>query len=56
MRTVAEVAERLNVSTKTVTRWIEEGKISAFRFGKSYRIEEKVLEQFIENSRVNPEE
>jgi len=54
--TVAEVAERLNVSSKTVTRWIEDGKISAFRFGKSYRIEETELEHFIEKSRVNPEE
>ena len=56
MITVAEVAKRLNVTPKTVTRWIEQGKLPAFRFGKNYRIEEEELNKFIEDSKVNPTE
>lgn len=56
MLTVAQVAERLSVTPKTVTRWIEQGKLPALRFGKIYRIEPEKLEKFIEDSKVNPTE
>ena len=51
---VSEVAEQLNVSMRTVTRWIEEGKLPAFKFGKDYRINPDDLNKFIENSKVTP--
>ena len=36
--TVSEVAEWAKVSTKTVYRWIEDGRLEALRFGKhTYR-------------------
>lgn len=53
---VSEVAEQLNVSMRTVTRWIEEGKLPAFKFGKDYRIKSEDLNRFIENSKVTPTE
>ena len=54
MLTVTEVAERLGVSSKTVTRLITEGKLKAYRFGNHYRIEENDLNEFIEQSKVTP--
>lgn len=55
MITVKEVAERLNVTGKTVTRWIEEGKLPAYRFGKDYRIRKEDFEDFIEKAKVQSE-
>ena len=56
MLKVSEVAEMLHVSGKTVTRWIDEGKIEAYRFGKDYRIKQDALDRFLEESRVTPKE
>lgn len=52
---VADVAELLNVSNRTVTRWIEEGKLPAFKFGKDYRIKREDLDKFVTESKVTPE-
>ena len=38
--TVAETAERLNVSTRTVRRFITTGGLPVHRFGRSVRISE----------------
>lgn len=45
--TVDEVAERLNVSTKTVRRWIKTGELPAYRLGRQIRISEKDLRRFL---------
>lgn len=52
MLKVADIGERLNVSTRTVVRWIEEGKLQAYQFGKDYRIEEEDYQMFLEESKV----
>ena len=52
MITVAEVANRLSVSTRTVQRWIDEGKLLAYQFGREYRINEKDFEAFMERSKT----
>jgi excisionase family DNA binding protein len=44
--TIAEVAERLRVSTRTVRRWIEAGDLVAYRFGV-VRIAEADLRAFL---------
>src|SRR5262245_38691830 len=44
--TVDEVAERLNLHVKTVRRFIREGRLSAKRIGKEYRITRAALEEF----------
>ena len=45
--TVAEVAERLGVSTRTIRRWIENLELIAHRFGHAVRISERDLRAFI---------
>jgi excisionase family DNA binding protein len=45
--TVAEVAERLGVSDRTVYRWIANGELVAHRLGGSVRISEADLELFL---------
>ena len=45
--TVAEVAERLRVSTMTVYRLIQRGELAALRIGRSYRIEPSALDAYL---------
>ena len=45
--TVAEVAERLGVSTSTIRRWIENLELVAHRFGRAVRIAECDLKAFL---------
>lgn len=39
--TVAELAERLGVCTRTIRRWIDGGKLHAHRFGRQVRVSEE---------------
>jgi excisionase family DNA binding protein len=45
--TIAEVAERLHVATRTVRRWIKSGDLVAYRFGSVVRIAESDLRAFL---------
>jgi excisionase family DNA binding protein len=45
--TIAEIAERLGVSTRTVRRWIRSGYLVAHRFGGIVRISETDLRAFL---------
>jgi excisionase family DNA binding protein len=45
--TIAEVAERLRVSTRTVRRWIESGDLIAHRRGGIVRVAESDLRAFL---------
>lgn len=47
-RTTKEISDLLNVSEETVRRWIRSGELKAALDGKSYLVEEKVLEKFLE--------
>lgn len=47
--TVAEAAEKLNFSTKTIRKYITEKKLVAFRPGKSYRITKSAISRFENN-------
>ena len=44
--TVAQVAERLKVSQRSVRRWIADGRLSVHRFGRTVRIAETDLLEF----------
>lgn len=46
--TVAEVAQHLRVSTMTVYRLIKAGDLAAIRVGKSYRLREDDVEQYLQ--------
>ena len=45
--TVAEVAERLRVSTMTVYRLIKRDELPALRIGRSYRIDQSDLAAYL---------
>ena len=50
--TVAEVANVLRVSTMTVYRLIKSGELAAIRVGKSYRIDNDVLQSYLASGEV----
>ena len=43
--TVREVAEYLKLSRTTIWRWCNEGKLQAFKVGRSWRIHRSELER-----------
>jgi excisionase family DNA binding protein len=45
--TILQVAERLNVSTRTVRRWIANGALVAHRFEAVVRVAESDLKLFL---------
>lgn len=47
-----EIAQRLDVHPRTVTRWIQDGKLVAYKFGNEYRIAESDLKDFLERHRT----
>ena len=47
MLTTKDVANRLNVSTRTVQVWVSSGDLPAFQMGKVIRIDETALDEFI---------
>lgn len=54
---VNTVADILSCRVRTIYEMIRDGKLQAIRLGsKHYRISEKSLQDFIESSRVDPEE
>jgi excisionase family DNA binding protein len=50
--TVAEVAEVMRVSKMTVYRLIHSGEMPAVRFGRSYRVPESAVEQYLRGAVV----
>ncbi len=50
--TLPEVAETLKVSRRTVYRWINNGDLDAYQFGREYRITESALKDFLEAHRA----
>ncbi len=51
-----DVAERLQVSDRTVRRWVKEGKLAAYKPGREWRIRPGDLEDFLESRKVHPGE
>jgi excisionase family DNA binding protein len=50
--TIEEVAKRLKVAYLTVYRWIQGGKLCAYKFGKQYRITRLDFESFKKKSKT----
>lgn len=48
--TLGEVADCLRVSQATVWRWCNNGRLPAFRIGRSWRVRRSDLEDLIEQS------
>jgi excisionase family DNA binding protein len=53
--TIAEVAEIVEVATRTVRRWIRSGDLVAHRFGGAVRISEDDLRDFFDRHRNDEE-
>ena len=49
-----EAAERLGITLRTLYRFIDEGLLPAYKFGRVIRLKEFDLDAFIESSRIAP--
>ena len=50
---IPTVAERLDVSEKSVRRYIERGELPAYKIGGQIRIGEEDLQNFLRSCRMN---
>jgi excisionase family DNA binding protein len=51
MLTSEEVAAFLKVTPATVRRWIREGQLEGYEFGKVWRVSRKQLSEFMDKNR-----
>jgi excisionase family DNA binding protein len=51
--TVKELANRLNVHSKTIYKWAHEGKIPCVKIGYLLRFKPEAVEQFIKEREIN---
>lgn len=49
-----EAAEMLGVTSRTVYRFIDEGDLPAYKFGRVIRVKATDLESFVDGCRVEP--
>ena len=49
-----EAASRLGVTARTLYRFIDQGELAGYRFGRVIRIKAEDVVGFIENSRIEP--
>ena len=49
-----EAAERLGMTLRSLYRFIDEGGLAAYKFGRVIRLKEADLDAFIESSRIVP--
>jgi excisionase family DNA binding protein len=49
-----EASERLGITLRSLYRFIDEGDLVAYKFGRVIRIQEADVERFIEASRISP--
>ena len=49
--TIPDIAQRLQVSTKTVRRWIDAGALPVHRLGRLLRVSEQDLAVFLARQR-----
>ena len=50
----AESARRLGITPRTLYRFIDEGQLPAYRFGRVIRLKEDEVDTFIESCRIEP--
>jgi len=50
--TARELAETLRVNIMTIYRYIKNGKIKAYKFGKEFRIDEKEFNKFLNKAKT----
>jgi excisionase family DNA binding protein len=50
----AEAAKRLGITPRTLYRFIDQGDIPAYRFGRVIRLKESEVDGFIDRCRIEP--
>lgn len=50
----ADAAKSLGITTRTLYRFINQGDLPAYRFGRVIRVKRDDVDQFIEASRIEP--
>ena len=50
----AEAARRMGITTRTLYRFIDEGQLAAYKFGRVIRLQETDIDGFINASRIEP--
>lgn len=50
-----EVAEKLNISRPTLYKWVQKGKIPAYKYGRGLRFSEEEIEQWVKQHPKHPE-
>jgi excisionase family DNA binding protein len=53
--TVQEVANYLRISRSTIWRWCSEGKLPAFKVGRSWRIRRTIVENLVDEQSTEQE-
>ena len=51
---VQAAARELEVTTRTIYRFINDGKLTAYRIGRVYRIRRSDLEEFLTDATLQP--
>jgi excisionase family DNA binding protein len=54
--TVAEFADRIRVSKMTVYRLVHMKEVEAIRIGRSFRIPERAIREYLDGVRIGAEE
>ena len=49
-----EAAKRLGITTRTLYRFMDQGRLPSYRFGRVFRLKLTDIELFIEDCRVEP--
>ncbi len=49
-----EAANRLGITTRTLYRFMDQGRLPSYRFGRVFRLKMSDIEVFIEACRVEP--
>lgn len=49
-----EAAKRLGITTRTLYRFMDQGRLPSYRFGRVFRLKVADVEKFIEDCRVQP--
>lgn len=49
-----DACQRLGVTLRTLYRFIDEGRLTAYQMGRVIRIQEPDLEKFISSARIEP--
>lgn len=50
----AGAADRIGITPRTLYRFIDQGEVPAYRFGRVIRLKQTEVDDFIEGSRIAP--